>query len=139
MSKTNRKKSSKTLTFQDWGTFYYGQTLVCCGYADYADVKRRLKKLGCLKWLAALEDKKEEFVECHFSRWESGGKTWTLLWLKDWKPDLEHYKILAHELVHAVHFCMVDFLDILEEKEAVAYQHSYLFESIASELNKHHK
>lgn len=61
--------------------------------------------------------------------------TYSILWLKTWLNDLEHYKILAHELVHAIQFLMKDYLDPLKEYEAVAYQHSYLFEQIAKKLN----
>lgn len=133
----SRKLVTKTISWQDWGTFQ-GTTMVCCGYENYDDLRRKLKEMKYKDWLSALVDK-EEFTECHFSKWDKDGKTWSILWMKDWKPDLEHYKILAHELVHAIHFCMSEFLDIREEKEAVAYQHSYLFENIAKELNKHHK
>lgn len=132
-----RKLVTKTISWQDWGTFY-GTTMVCCGYENYDDLRRKLKEMKYKDWLSAIEGK-EEFNSCHFSKWNKDGKTWSMLWMKDWKQDLEHYKILAHELLHAVHFCMPDFLDVLKEKEAVAYQHSYLFESIAKELNKNHK
>lgn len=114
--------------------------MVCCGWKDYADLKRHLKKKKHKEWRDALDVKTEEFKSCHFSRWSvENVKTkktvsYTMLWLIDWKEDVEHFKILAHELVHAVQFCMPDFLDPAKECEAVAYQHSYLFESIVKKL-----
>lgn len=138
------KQIKKHIFWADWGTFF-GTTMVCCNFKDYADVKKLLKDKKITDWFDALEAKPEEFDSHHFSKWTvedtKTGKatTHSLLWLKHWKQDVEHYKILAHELLHAVHFCMPDFLDILEEKEAVAYQHSYLFENIAKELNKIYK
>jgi len=130
----------KKIFWMDWGTFF-GTTMVCCGWKDYAEVKDFLKKKKYNGWLTAMNLKSDEFKTNHFSRWhieevETGRSTsYSILWLKDWKPDLEHYKILAHELLHAVQFCMPDFLDVEKEYEAVAYQHSYLFEKAAKELN----
>ena len=129
----------KKIFWQDWGTFY-GMTMVCCGWKDYAEVKKFLKKKKYTEWLRAMELKPEEIKNCHFSKWYIGNvKTkkevqYQLLWLKDWKPDVEHYKILSHELVHAVLFCMPDILDVDIETEAVAYEHSYLFENIIKQL-----
>ncbi len=126
--------------WQDWGTFF-GTMMVCSGWKDYTEVKEFLKKKKYTEWLKAMECKPEEFNTNHFSKWavqhtkKEQEITYQLLWLKDWKPDLEHYKILAHELLHAVQFCMKDFLDPNTEIEAIAYQHSYLFEHIAKELN----
>ena len=124
----------------DWGTFF-GTTMVCCGWKDYAEVKEFLKRKKYTQWLEAMEIKAEEFKTNHFSKWgaidEKNKKiTFTILWLKDWKHDAEHYEILAHELLHAVQFCMPDFLDVTTEHEAVAYQHSYLFNRAAKELNE---
>lgn len=128
----------KKIFWQDWGTFY-GTTMVCLGWKDYAEVLDFLKKKKHTEWFTALEQK-EEFKSFHFSRWTMENvktgeeKSYSLLWLPHWKKDLEHYKILAHELVHAVMFVMPKFLDVHEEKEAIAYQHSYLFENIAKKL-----
>lgn len=134
----------KHIFWADWGTFY-GSTMVCCNFADYADVKRLLKKKKIMEWHDALDVKSEEFKAHHFLKWyvidqrTNKEVSYSLLWLKDWKQDVEHYKVLAHELVHAMQFNMPEFLDVTKEYEAVAYQHSYLFENIAKELNKIYK
>lgn len=130
-----KKEIIKSIIFQGWGTFY-GTTMIVCGFKDYQEIVGYLHKKKYYDWEEALKNKPEEFIGCHFSKWIYKDKKYSMLFLKDWKSDVNHYKILAHELVHAVQFCMKDFLDVQEEFEAVAYQHSYLFEEIANELNK---
>lgn len=143
---------TKTLIFQDWGTFF-GTTMVVCGFDDYDDVLKYLKKNKYSDWYNALKWKKEDDGKkldksFHFSHWDmisfKKGKEekpihYSVLYLLHWKSDLEHYKILAHELFHAMQFCMPVFLDVNKEYEAVAYEHSYLFQGIADELNKIYK
>lgn len=126
--------------YQDWGTFL-GTTLVVCGFENYIELINSLKKKRHFDWVKAMREKKDEFNTPHFSKWYIKGDNekdcaYTLLWLPSWKQDLEHYKILAHELVHGISYIMTDFLDPLQEHEAFAYQHSYLFENIAKQLNK---
>ncbi len=145
-----KRKDNKLIYWQDWGTFY-GTTMVLCGWKDYAEALEYLKKKSVnnkayREWYNALKVKEGETSDCnHFSRWTveelKNGRVidtihYSLLWLKDWKEDLRHYKILAHELVHAISFCMKDFLNPMKENEAFAYQHSYLFEKIATKLNE---
>jgi hypothetical protein len=145
------KSKIKTLIFQNWGTFF-GVTMVCCGFENYNDVLKYLKKNKYNDWHRALDAKRKGDIKelnklNHFSNWvieeHKKGKitpiNYSMLYLIDWKQDLKHYKILAHELVHAVQFCMKDFLDMDKETEAVAYQHSFLFEEIGNELNKIYK
>lgn len=137
-----KKLIKKHIFWADWGTFY-GSTMVCCNWKDYAEVFNHLKIKKIVEWEAALKVK--PFIDAnHFSVWfvedkDGKEKSFSILWLLDWKPDLEHYKILAHELVHAVQFKMPDFLDVTKEYEACAYTHSYLFENIAKELNSVYK
>lgn len=129
----------KQIFWQDWGTFY-GTTMVCCGWKNYDEVKKYLKRKKYYEWLKAMELKGDEFDSCHFSTWTiENVKTklqvkYSILWLIDWKNDLRHYEILSHELVHAIQHYMEDFLDPKKEHEAVAYQHSYLFKNIANKL-----
>jgi len=125
------------LFYQDWGTFF-PMTLVACGFKDYKKLIKYMKKKRSYhcEWITALENKPEEFEHNHFSKWKHNKKSYSLLWLKSWKPNQYHYKILAHELVHAISFYMPDFLNPQDENEAFAYQHSYLFENIADNLNK---
>lgn len=129
------KNMRKKLFYQDWGTFY-GTMLVACGYKDYAEIKKQLKKEKSFQWLEAMENKSEEFDTAHFSKWKHKDVTYQLLFLEEWKQNEVNYAILAHELLHAIQFCMPDFLDVTEEYEACAYQHTYLFRSIARQLNK---
>lgn len=63
-------------------------------------------------------------------------KEFSVLWMKEWKEDSEHYSILAHELIHAVSFVLGDSADLIRENELFAYQHTYLFNRIAEQFNK---
>lgn len=123
------------LFYQDWGTFF-GTTLVACGFKDYKELVKFMSKKHDCEWIEAVKNKPDEFDSNHFSKWNHKDKQYSLLWLKSWKLNQFHFKILAHELVHAISFIMPDFLDPSRENEAFAYQHSYLFENIANNLTK---
>lgn len=138
-----KKKQKKDMFWIDWGTFP-PDTLVVVGYSDMNEVLKTLRKKKEKEWSLAVElkEKSAPFPKgSHFFssfKIEKGEKpvNFSVLFLKDWKNDIEHYKILAHELVHGISFLMPDFLDPMEENEAFAYQHSFLFEQIANRLKK---
>jgi len=135
-------KIKKTIFWQNFGTFP-GMMMICSGWKDYADVLVFLKKKKYTEWERALRLKPEEFDSPHCSKWELeknlDGKlekcvTYYLLWLPNWKEDTGHLTVLAHELVHCVSFHLKDFLNPIEENEAMAYQHTYLMQKIVSQL-----
>ena len=120
--------------YQEWGT-YSPTTLVACGFKDYKDLIEFMSTKDDKEWLEAMRNKPEEFDADHFSVWTHEKRRYSLLWLKSWKSDQYHYKVLAHELLHGVSFMMSDFMDCIKENEAFAYQHTYLFDEIANKLN----
>lgn len=122
---------------QDWGT-YPDHTLVCCGFFKYEEVVKLTAKQKCLDWSKALEHRSKldpPTSNPHFTRWEFKGDSYSVLWLIDWKPNVEHYAILAHELTHGIHLVLGRRLDACEEIEASAYQMQFLFERIVKKLN----
>ena len=131
--KRGQKMKYKTIFFQDWGTFN-GTTLVCVGWKNYAEIKEHLKKRKHWDWYNAMHHKPDEFDSHHFSKWKYKNRRFSLLFLKDYKPKFDYYNILSHELVHAVMFMMSDYLEVEEESEAVAYQHTYLMREIVKKL-----
>lgn len=97
----------------------------------------------CPQWSRAISARLTDLNDLsknnHFTKWtmsENGNEiTYSVLWLKDWKKDQEHYKILAHELIHAISFHLGPCIDLIKENELFAYQHTYLFNAISNKLN----
>lgn len=122
---------------QDWGT-YEDHTVVCVGFESRQELVDLMIKDKCLEWAEAIrvrEDFDDMKTSNFFSKWEYKDCHYSILWLLDWKRDMKHYSILAHELVHAVSFMLGKRMDIEKENEAVAYQHTYLFRKIATQLD----
>ncbi len=104
-----------------------------------------LKEEKCTQWAKAVESRKVDFEQMEknshfFSSWvmEENGKDfhYSIMFLLHWKPDMHHYNILAHELIHGISFIMAKKMDVLKENEAFAHQHSYLFNAVAKKLNE---
>lgn len=114
--------------------------MVAAGFDDYPDLLSHLSAMKILDWKESVESRGDELDALgksnHYSKWQHGGLTYSLLFLKTWAEDQKHYSVLAHELVHAIQFGMPDFLDPNKEHEACAYQHTYLFDKISKELNR---
>lgn len=148
----NKKKDKVVYFFQDSGT-YPGETLVACGFENYKELIKELRLQKEKGWADALHFKGDESENPHYSRWcvfkctheekgcnkceKSKGIYYMLLWLPDWKKDVEHYSVLGHEIVHGCTFMLRDKLDMVKENEAFAYQFTYLFDSITSRLAKY--
>lgn len=138
------KTVRQILWTQEWGT-YDPATVVCCGFTDYKEIIEIMKADKCIQWARAIEarhpeDLKDLAATNHFTRWtmDQDGKeiTYSILWLLDWKRDVDHYKILAHELIHAVSFMLGRNIDLIKENELFGYQHTFLFKQIADKLNE---
>lgn len=138
-----QKKIKQILWTQDWGT-YNDKTVVAVGFT-VQEIIDLMKADKCIGWAKAVEARKDEFEEMckgshFFSSWvmEENGKDfhYSIMFLLHWKPDVEHYKILAHELIHGISFIMARKMNVLKENEAFAHQHSFLFESVVIKLNE---
>ena len=95
-------------------------------------------------WIKELKDRYEYDEDIdkhpHFTKWKWQSKlTYSVLFIKEWRHTDFCHIMLAHELLHAVSFVMSDMMDIVKENEALAYQHSYLMESVLKRLSKHKK
>lgn len=134
------KSVRSILWTQGWGS-YPGHTVVLCGFTDIDEVIEIMRKDECYEWAVAIGAHKDHMnqLKCnYFTQWEYKSKTYSVLNLLHWKKDLEHYSVLAHELIHAVTIVLRDRLDLLKENEAFAYQFQFLFKTIAQQLNDWH-
>lgn len=136
-------RERQILWTQDWGT-YDDHTVVAVGFT-IQEIIDLMKKDKCLQWARAVESRKDDFEQMgknshFFSSWTmvENGKDYhySVMFLLHWKPDMSHYKVLAHELVHGISFIMNNKMDVMKENEAFAYQHTYLFDRIATKLNE---
>ena len=144
-----KKKETRCFWWQDWGIFI-PVTFVAIGYKTPEELIKAMKKHKMDKeapdWYRAIklkyQDEDGELDKTHhFSKWtiesKSGKETkYSILFLRHWKNDKEHQRILMHELIHAVSFVLPDFLDTYKENEAVAYTHGYLYEKITDKLKE---
>lgn len=128
----------KKISFiQGWGT-YTNQTFVCVGMT-FQEVIRQNKRLHADKWFtdfiterkATFEGELRAMPKGFLMYHESGA---SLLWLKTWKDDWEHYETLIHELHHAVHFMLGKLRLMNDEAEALAYQQEWMFRQLRRRL-----
>ena len=150
MKKRNKTFKIRCFWWQNWGIFY-PITFVVVGYDTPEELIKAMKKHKMDKeapdWYRAIrlkyqDDARELDGNHHFSSWKienvKTGKDvlYSILFLRHWKNDEEHRKILMHELIHAVSFVLPDFIDTYKENEAFAYTHGYLYEKITDKLKK---
>jgi hypothetical protein len=115
---------------QDWGTLP-NETLVVVGLT-YERIVEEMKS----------NDFHEDVIKA-FSKAKprSGANAWcwfeegrSLLWIEDWRTDLDHLTTLVHETNHLV-FQVARDKGAEEEMEFQAYQQEYLFENIVKKLS----
>ena len=126
----------KKIFIQDWGT-YKNETLVCIG-TGHKEVLRFINSHGIQKRFKKWILGNEELFKSAVDRKDNGfflfNEGMSLLWLKDWKNDWEHYDTLLHELNHAVYFILGNSRLMNAEPEGLAYQQEYLFREIRHKL-----
>jgi hypothetical protein len=119
---------------QDWGIFK-NETFVCVGMTRMEillEMKRRDFRKDAMDAFELMFRPKEGEDPAAMFVWFHEGVS--LLWIADWKIDLEHYSDLLHETNHLV-FEMGRDGGWRDELEANAYTHQYLWRSLVEKLN----
>lgn len=137
--KLRKKKSQKAYFIQDWGS-YSNETLVVVAM-NGDEILSAMKRLKIKK--DVIDKFKEEKVTLDRSWfvnnncamcWIYEGRT--ILWLRDWKEDWDHYETLLHECFHLIHNVLQVNKNMANEDEGCAYELEFLFRSMRRKLYK---
>jgi hypothetical protein len=127
--------SAKKFAFlQDWGT-YGNETFVAIGLT-HDEILAAMRKMGCAESNVLCYDRgfepedRKKYYEEPFT-WNAKGRAMGLLYMPDWKNNLDSYTTLVHETSHMIKRCLIDYRGMEDEVEAQAYQQQYLFSQIA--------
>jgi hypothetical protein len=119
---------------QDWGIFR-NETFVCVGMTRMEillEMKRQEFRKDAITAFEMTFRPKDDDPAAMFV-WVDEGIS--LLWMADWRVDLEHYGDLVHETNHLVFEVGKD-VGFREELEANAYTQQYLWLNIIKRLNE---
>jgi len=134
------KKQKKKAYLQDWGT-YSNQTVVSVGM-NFQDMLNYLHKIKSKFSIAENFVKNKENIDLRLGD-QVGGlahidhqNSTSIIMFLTWKNDWPNWDSLNHEIAHVVHGILGKDKNMMDEDEARAYQHEYLFKEIRRKLWK---